>query len=99
MLLCDDNHEEICFEDHVDCPACDLLQQLADAEEEKEELEGLRERAEEADDLQRQLDESEARVEELETELSEGAKSLDALKTKMDEAYVAFMKQQETKGA
>ena len=24
MLLCDDDHEEVCFSDEVDCPVCEI---------------------------------------------------------------------------
>ena len=44
MYLCDDGHDEVCYEGK-DCPACDMKRRFSDAEDEifklKEEIEGL----------------------------------------------------------
>ena len=48
MKLCDDNNEEICF-DYGDCPLCDALEELDEAQYEIQELK------DQIDDLEREI--------------------------------------------
>lgn len=48
MRLCDDSHEEICY-DYGDCPLCKALEELEEAQYEIQELQ------DKIDDLEREL--------------------------------------------
>ncbi len=51
MILCNDNHPEICFEDKgMDCPLCDVIEAQGELEEKVSDLEL------QIDDLQEKLD-------------------------------------------